>query len=41
MKDCFYVICMKESETYRNFMTRLDTACKALVRNGVELPDRR
>ena len=39
MKDYFYTICIKEQETYRYFITRLDTAYKALVRNGVELPD--
>ena len=39
MKDYFYVIVIKEGETYRKFMTRLDTAYKALVRNGVELPE--
>ena len=39
MKDYFYTICVKEGESYRNFITRLDTAYKALVRNGVELPE--
>ena len=39
MKDYFYVICIKEAESYRSFMTRLDTAYKALTRNGVELPE--
>lgn len=39
MRDNFYVIVIKEAETYRNFITRLDTAYEALARNGVELPE--
>eukprot|EP00435_Cladocopium_sp_Y103_P075981 s11_g71.t1 len=39
LKEYLYTIGIKEGETYRNFMIRLDTSYKALVRNGVELPD--
>lgn len=39
MREYFYTITVKEGETFRNFITRLETAYKALVRNGVELPE--
>ena len=38
LKEYLYTIYIKEGETYRNFMIRLDTSYKALVRNEVELP---
>ena len=38
MKEYFYSSVIKPNETYRNFIVRLDTTYKSLVRHGVELP---
>ena len=39
MKEYFYTINIKEGESYRNFIIRLENAYKGLVRHEVTLPD--
>ena len=39
MKEYFYTINIKEGESYGNFIIRLETAYKGLVRHDVTLPD--
>ena len=38
LKEYFYTVTIKQGETYRNFLVRLDTAYRKLVQHGVELP---
>eukprot|EP00435_Cladocopium_sp_Y103_P061432 s737_g23.t1 len=39
LKDYFYATPIKQNETYRNFIIRLDTAYRGLTRHKVELPE--
>ena len=39
MKEYFYTINIKEGESYRTFIIRLETAYKGLVRHEVKLPN--
>jgi len=39
LKEYFYAATIKPNETYRNFVTRVDTAYRGLQRHKIELPD--
>ena len=39
LKEYFYGIVIKPQETYRNFIIRLDTSYRAMLRHKVQLPD--
>lgn len=39
LKEFFYGIIIKPQETYRNFIIRLDTSYRAMLRHKVTLPD--
>ena len=39
LKECFYKTVIKQAETYRQFIVRLETTYRHLLSHGIQLPD--